>query len=59
MPFLPPNQQRQSMLKANAATLPYNFSLIACFLTLIFHNVVWQQLLDVVGFLIIILLQIH
>jgi len=42
----------QSHLKC-VATLLCNSSLIACFLTLIFHKVVWQHLLDVVRFLII------
>jgi len=33
------------------ATQPCNVSLIACFLTLIFHNLVWQDMQGVVGFL--------
>ena len=39
------------------ATLPCNLSLITCFLTLMFHMVVWQHVQGVVGFLIITLLQ--
>ena len=34
------------------ATLPCNFSSIACFLTLMFYNAVWQHMQRVVGFLI-------
>jgi len=32
------------------ATLPCNLSLIVCFLTLIFHKVVWQHMQGLVGF---------
>jgi len=32
-------------------TLPCNLALIACFLTLMFHKVVWQHVQGVVGFL--------
>ena len=32
------------------ATLPCNLSLIACFLTMMFHKVVWQHMQGVVGF---------
>jgi len=39
--------------------LPCNLSLIPCLRTLMFHEVVWQQMLGVVGFLITILLQIY
>jgi len=35
-----------------------NLSLIACFLALMFHKVVWQHMLGVVGPTITILLQI-
>jgi len=41
------------------ATLPCNLALIARFLTLMFHNVVRQHMLGVVGFLIVVLLQIY
>jgi len=41
------------------ATLPCNLSLIACFLTLMFRNLVWQHMQGVVGFLITTLLQIY
>jgi len=34
------------------ATLPCNLSLIASFLTLMFHRVVWQHVQSVVGFLV-------
>ena len=34
------------------ATLYCNLSLVTCFLTLMFHKVVWQHRLGVVGFLI-------
>jgi len=40
------------------ATLPNILSLIACFLTLMFHKVVWQHMQGVVGLLITTLLQI-
>jgi len=40
------------------ATLPCNLSLIACFLTLMFNNVMWQHMQIVVGFLTITLMQI-
>jgi len=33
-------------------TVPSNLSFIACFLTLIFHKVVWQHIQGVMGFLI-------
>ena len=36
-----------------------NLSLIACFLTLMFHKVVWQHMQGAVGLLIITLLQIY
>jgi len=39
------------------ASLPCNLSWIACFLTLMFHNVVWQHRQSVVEFLTITLLQ--
>ena len=32
------------------ATLPCNLSLFACFLTIMFHKVVWQHMQGVVGF---------
>ena len=41
------------------ATLPCNLSLIACFLTLMFHKVTCQHMQGVVGFLAIVLLQIY
>jgi len=41
------------------ATLPCNLSLITCFLTLMFHKVVWQHMQEVIGFLITGLLQIY
>jgi len=41
------------------ATLPCNVSLIPCFLTLMFHKVVWQHVLGMMGFLVTILLQIY
>jgi len=41
------------------ATLPCNLSLIACFLTLQFHKVVWQHKQGVVRSLITVLLQIY
>ena len=41
------------------ATLPCNLSFIACFLTLVFHKVVWQHMQGAVGFLINSLLQIY
>ena len=41
------------------ATLPCNLSLIACFLTLMFHKVVWQHMQGMVGFLVTRLLQIY
>jgi len=34
------------------ATLPCNLSLIACFMTLMFHKVVWQHMQRVVGLLL-------
>ena len=34
------------------ATLPCNLSLIVCFLTLMFHKVVWQHTQGLVGFLV-------
>jgi len=37
------------------ATLPCNFSLIACFLTSMFHKAVWQNMQSVVRLLIILL----
>jgi len=43
----------------HVATLPCNLSLIACFLTWMFHKVVWQHMQGVVGFVITILLQIY
>jgi len=36
----------------NVPTLPCNLSLIACFLTLLCHKLVWQHMQGVVGFLI-------
>jgi len=36
-----------------AATLPCNLSSIAYFMTLMFHKVVWQHVLRVVGHLVI------
>jgi len=41
------------------ATLPCSLSLITCFLTLMFHNVVWQHMQGVLGFLITTVLQIY
>ena len=41
------------------ATIPCNLSLIACFLALMFRNVVWQHMQLVAGLLIINLLQIY
>jgi len=41
------------------ATLPCNLSVTACFLTLMFHKVVRQQMEGVVEFLITSLLQIY
>jgi len=41
------------------ATLPFNVSLISCFLTLMFHNVLLQNTQDVVRFIITVLLQIY
>jgi len=41
------------------ATLPCNLLLIACFLTLMFHKVVWQNMQEVVGLLITTLQQIY
>jgi len=41
-----------------AASLHCNLSLVACFLTLMFHKVVWQHMQGVVGFLITNLVQI-
>jgi len=41
------------------ATLPCNLSLIACFMTLMFHKVVWQHMQRVVGLLLTSLLQIY
>jgi len=50
------NQQ----FKIHMLCIPYaNLSLIACFLTLMFHKVVWQYMLGMVEFLITILLQIY
>ena len=42
-----------------AGTLPCILSLIACFLTLAFHKVVWQHMHGVVRYLITTLLQIY
>jgi len=41
------------------ATLPCNLSLIACFMTLMFHKVMWQHMQRVVGLLLTSLLQIY
>ena len=41
------------------ATLPYNLSLIARFMALMFHKVVWQRMQGMVGLLITSLLQIY
>jgi len=41
------------------ATIPCDVSLIACFLALIFHKIVWQHTQGIAGFLITILLQIY
>ena len=41
------------------ATLPCNLLLIACFLTLMFHKVVWQNMQEVVGLLVTTLQQIY
>jgi len=41
------------------ATLPCNLLLIACFLTLMFHKVVWRHMQGVVRFLKTVLLQIY
>ena len=46
-------------LKQHVATLPCNLSLTACFLTLMFHKVLWQRMQGMVGFLITSLLQIY
>jgi len=40
-------------------TFPSNLSLIACFLILMFHEVVWQHMQGLVGLLITTLLQIN
>ena len=42
-----------------AATLPSNLSLIACFVTLLFHKLVWQRTQRSGGILITNLLQIY
>jgi len=34
----------------HVAVVPYNLSLIACFLTVMFHKVVWQHMQGAVGF---------
>ena len=44
--------------RKHVATLPCNLSFIACFLTLVFHKVVWQHMQDLLGFLMTTLLQI-
>ena len=50
------NQQ----FKIHMLCIPYaNLSLIACFLTLMFHKVVWQNMQEVVGLLITTLQQIY
>ena len=41
------------------ATLPCNLSLIACFLTVMFHKVVWQHMKGMVDLLITTLLRIY
>jgi len=41
------------------ATLPCNLSLIACFLTLMFHKVVWQHIQGMAGFIVTSLLRIY
>jgi len=41
------------------ATLPCNLSLIACFMTLVFHKVMWQHMHGVVWLLTTSLLQIY
>jgi len=41
------------------ATLLCNLLLITCFLTLLFHKVVWQHMQGVVEFLVTTLLQIY
>jgi len=46
-------------LKQHVAALPCNLSLTACFLTLMFHKVLWQRMQGMVGFLITSLLQIY
>jgi len=43
----------------NIVTLPCNLSLIACFLTLMFHKVTWQHMQDVARFWTTTLLQIY
>jgi len=42
---------------ADSAALPCNILLIACFLKLKFHKVVWQHMQGVVGFSVTFLLQ--
>jgi len=49
---IPPNLK-------HAATPPCNLSLIACFLTLMFHKVVWQHMGGMLGLLVTSLLQIY
>ena len=41
------------------ATLPCNLSLIACFVTLMFHKIVWRHMQGVVRLLITTLLQVY
>ena len=48
-----------SVIVIYVTTVPCNLLLVACFLTLMFHKVVWQHMQGVVGFLITILLQIY
>jgi len=38
---------------ATLPSVPCNLSLITCFLTLMFHKVMWQHMQEVVGFLVI------
>jgi len=58
--FLNLQQRKTNLTTPNyVATLPCNLSLIACFLAIMFHKVVWQHMQDVVGFLITTLLQIY
>ena len=47
-----PGECSNARSSLTTATLHCNVSLITCFLTLLFHKVVWQHTQGVVGFLI-------